>query len=123
MAYLYNIEKSRNTELQLTFYKQFEEFVEKHDLSIIEQMASIPLYSSRLKITDFVEKYEFFKLCQHVPGCIIECSVLADFGLMTFAHFCSIFEPYYYVVQLEAETKELLFLSLVDLCLLARSKS
>ena len=100
-----------------------EEFVEKHDLSLMDQIASIPLYASRLKITAFVKKYEFFKLCQHVPGCIFECGVPADFGLMTFAHICSIFEPYHYVIQLEAETKKLLFLSLADLCLLARSKS
>lgn len=91
-----NIEKTRNTEEQLSFYEELSEFVESADASVMKKIQAFPVFATRQNITTFVEKYEIFKLVKNVPGCIVECGVAAGSGLMTFAHLCSIFEPYHY---------------------------
>jgi hypothetical protein len=93
---LANIEKTRNTEDQLGFYEELNRFIESSGESGLEKMSSFAAYAPRQVVTSFVEKYELFKLIQNVPGSIVECGVAAGQGLMTFAHLCSIFEPYHY---------------------------
>ena len=44
-----------------------------------------------------MERYELYKKIINIPGSIIELGVAGGFGLMSFAHFCSIFEPTHYV--------------------------
>lgn len=92
-----NIEKTRNTETQLNYYAGLTELVENLPFSRFEQMRRFPVFSTRQDITYFLERYEIYKLVQNVPGNIIECGVAGGFGLMAFAHFASIFEPYHYV--------------------------
>ncbi len=95
--FMKNIEKTRNTEKQFEYYKQLNDFIEKTDYSIMKKVNTFPVFTTRQLITSFIEKYEIFKLCKNVPGSIVECGVAGGFGLMTFAHLCSIFEPYHYV--------------------------
>ncbi len=95
--FLDNIEKTRNTQQQLAYYQQLNDFLERTDLSQINKMKMFPVYASRQDITRLIEKYELYKRFKNVPGSIIECGVAGGFGLMSFAHFCSIFEPYHYV--------------------------
>lgn len=92
-----NIEKTRNTNQQIEYYNRLNDFIEDPAVSMIDKMTSFPLYTPRQIITSFVEKYEVYKLCKNIPGSIIECGVAGGKGLMTFAHLCSIFEPYHYV--------------------------
>jgi hypothetical protein len=92
-----NIEETRNTQAQLDFYAQLSELVEGLPFSRLEQMRRFPVFSTRQDITSFLERYEIFKLIHEVPGCILECGVAGGFGLMAFAHFASIFEPYHYL--------------------------
>jgi len=95
--FLKNIEKTRNTEEQLDYYKQLSKFVEESDLDQLEKVSNFPIFSTRQTITCFMEKYEIYKLIKNIPGSIVECGVAAGFGLMSFMHFSSIFEPYHYV--------------------------
>jgi hypothetical protein len=91
-----NIEVSRNTPQQFEFYAALNHFIETTKDSGLEKMQSFATYAPRQDITSFVEKYELFKLVRNVPGSIVECGVAGGQGLMTFAHLCSIFEPYHY---------------------------
>lgn len=92
-----NIEKTRNTDKQLEYYQKLNDFIKDKSVSMMDKMACFPLYTSRQTITSFIEKYEIYKLCIDIPGSIVECGVAGGKGLMTFAHLCSIFEPYHYV--------------------------
>lgn len=94
--YKRNISKTRNTEQQMGFYEALEQFLEQSGASQLDRMSTFPVYTPRQIITAFLEKYEVFKLAKDVPGCIVECGVAGGLGLMTFAHLCSIFEPYHY---------------------------
>lgn len=94
--FMENIEKSRNTEQQLSFYEQLNAFVNKDDISFIEKMTAFPVYATRQVITRFIERYEIYQLCKNVPGNFLECGVAGGRGLMSFAHLCSIYEPYHY---------------------------
>ncbi|TIH17056.1 class I SAM-dependent methyltransferase [Marinifilum sp. JC120] len=91
-----NIEKSRNTDEQLKFYDQLSNFIESPEPSTMKKVQNFPVFATRQNITTFIEKYEIYKLVKNIPGSIVECGVAAGSGLMTFAHLCSIFEPYHY---------------------------
>lgn len=95
--YLKNIEKTRNTAEQIDYYKDLNNFIESAQVSNIKKIQTFPVYATRQVVTSFLEKYELYKLAKNVPGSIVECGVAGGFGLMSFAHFCSIFEPYHYV--------------------------
>jgi hypothetical protein len=96
MQDLKNIETSRNTEQSLNFYRSLESFIETTAWTNLEKVSAFPVFTPRQTITSFVERYELYKLIQNVPGSIFECGVAGGFGLMSFAHLCSIFEPYHY---------------------------
>lgn len=94
--FIKNIEKTRNTSQQYDYYGQLAEFIEQVEMSQLNKISAFPVFTPRQLITYFIERYEMFKLCLDVPGSIIECGVGSGFGLMTFAHLASIFEPYHY---------------------------
>lgn len=91
-----NIEKTRNTEEQISFYSQLSEFIDSVECDGIKKINTFPVYATRQNITSFLERYELYKLCKNTPGSIVECGVAGGFGLMSFSHFASIFEPYHY---------------------------
>jgi len=94
--FLKNIEKTRNTSEMLRFYSDLNEFLKTIEWDEIDKVSNFPVLSYRQKITYFLERYELYKLVRTVPGSILECGVANGFGLMSFAHFCSIFEGYHY---------------------------
>lgn len=98
--HLKNIESSRNTADQLSFYDAFNEFLENSPLPLLDKMRAPSVYTTRQVITRFIERYELYKLVEEVPGNILECGVGSGYGLMSFAHLCTIFEPYHYVRRL-----------------------
>jgi len=95
--FLKNIERTRNTEQQLEFYKKLGNLVENAEASMLAKMKSFPVFTPRQIIQSFVEKYEIYRLCINIPGSIVDCGTGAGFNLMTFAHLSAIFEPYHYV--------------------------
>jgi hypothetical protein len=97
MLDLKNVEKTRNTKEHLNYYQEMNNVMENSGLSYQEIMWDFPVFASRQKITYFLERYELFKMVQNIPGDFIELGVAGGFGLMSFAHFCSIFEPTHYV--------------------------
>ncbi|MBD3422613.1 MAG: class I SAM-dependent methyltransferase [Chitinivibrionales bacterium] len=98
--FLQNIEKNRNSSDQINFYEKLNEFIEEVDSSTINKMKAFPVYATRQIITRFMDRYEVYKLSKNVPGSIIECGVGSGFGIMAFAHFASIMEPYHYVKKI-----------------------
>jgi len=92
-----NLEKTRNTAEQMTWYDDLERFAEDAPWSTIDKVNYFPSFSSRQSITRFIETYEFYNLIRDVPGSIIECGVAAGSFLMGMAHFCAIFEGIHYV--------------------------
>lgn len=97
MEFTKNIEKTRNTEEQLNFYDQFNRFLNESPIPLLDKMRSPSVYTTRQVVTRFIERYEIFNLVKTVPGNILECGVGSGYGLMTFAHLCSIFEATHYV--------------------------
>ena len=69
-------------------------------MPLLDKMRSFPVYTTRQVITRFLERYELYNIIRNVPGSIIECGVGSGQGIMSFAHLCSIFEPYHYVRRL-----------------------
>ena len=93
---LRNIEHSRNTPEQLQFYTDLQGFLSSVELADIEKLRNFPVFTWRQQIRNFLEKYELYKLIKNVPGSIVECGVADGFGLMSYAHFCSIFEVFHH---------------------------
>lgn len=94
--FIKNIEKTRNTTDMIEFYSNLEEFLKTLKWDEVRKISNFPVLSYRQSITSFLERYELFKLIKNTPGSIVECGVANGFGLMSFAHFCSIFEGYHY---------------------------
>jgi hypothetical protein len=94
---LNNIEAKRNTAEQLQYYDGLARFAESAGDTPLGKAQSFALYAPRQIITQFIERYEIYKLVRDKPGSILECGVGSGQGLMAFAHFCSVFEPYHYV--------------------------
>jgi len=95
-----NVEKSRNTPDMFKLYSDLEKFLKKITWTEVEKAANFPVLAQRQAITKFLERYELFKLIHEVPGSILECGVANGFGLMSFAHLCSVFEGYHYTRKL-----------------------
>jgi len=94
---LRNIEHGRNTPEMLQFFVNTEEFLNGVELNDIEKLRNFPVFTWRQQVRNFIEKYELYKLIKNVPGSIVECGVADGFGLMSYAHFCSIFEGYHHI--------------------------
>lgn len=94
------IEITRNTNENLSFYETMGNVMQNSGLTYNELIWDFPVFASRQKITCFIERYELYKKIINIPGSIIEIGVAGGFGLMSFAHFCSIFEPTHYVRKL-----------------------
>jgi len=97
---LRNIETSRNRPEQLEWYRRRDAFIDATPWSGLEKFDAFPVFVSRQHVTRFIERYELYRHVLEIPGSIVECGVGNGSGLMAFAHFCSIFEPYHYVRKL-----------------------
>ncbi len=89
-----NIEKTRNTKSQLDWYKRRDSFLNNVGVTNIANNFSV--FSTRQKITRFVETLRYWELIKNVPGNIIECGVAGGDFLFAMAHFSSIYEPHHY---------------------------
>lgn len=71
-----------------------EDYFETGVGTLTERLENFPKYVQQSVINRFLSRYEMFKLCVNVPGAVIECGVLHGGGLMAFAHFSAILEPW-----------------------------
>lgn len=83
--------------LHSSFQEQLEAFINNCPVDRKTQLLNFPKYTDRQHIAKFLAKYEIFKLIQDVPGDILECGVLNGGGLMSWANFSAILEPYNYM--------------------------
>ncbi|KXI27923.1 TylF/MycF/NovP-related O-methyltransferase [Paraglaciecola hydrolytica] len=91
-----NIEKTRNTESQLSWYERRSETIDSLMIKPHQIADTLPVFSTRQHMTRFIETYEYWNLVKDIPGNIIECGVAGGNFLMAMAHFSSIFEPHHY---------------------------
>jgi hypothetical protein len=82
--------------IQFEFFKELEQYFVDSDDTVIDKLANFPKYVTRQSLTNFLAKYEIYKKIKNVNGSIVECGVLFGGGLLSFAHFSSIFEPINY---------------------------
>jgi len=74
-----------------------EAFCEAFDTSrvpLAQRLQNFPRHVRRQDIARFLTKYEIFKLALPANGSVVECGVFAGGGLVSWAHFSSILEPY-----------------------------
>jgi hypothetical protein len=88
------LEKSDQTPKRLSYYEQLEQYFNESNKSVIERLIDFPKYVPNNAVARFIARYEVFKLCLDVHGCVVECGVLGGAGVMTFAQISSILEPY-----------------------------
>jgi len=81
---------------QFEFFKELEQYFVNSNDSVIDRLSNFPKYVTRQSLTNFLAKYEIYKKIKNLNGSIVECGVLFGGGLMSFAHFSSIFEPVNY---------------------------
>jgi len=62
--------------------------------SVLFDEDEFPLYVRRQALTRFLVRHELFKMVLPIHGSIIECGVNRGGGLMAWAHFSAIYEPY-----------------------------
>lgn len=86
---------SRNTADQADWYNDLSEFVARDDGDALLKARSFALYAPRQTVSDFLVRYELFRMIKDVPGAILEFGVFNGQGLMSWAHFSSIHEPYH----------------------------
>jgi Macrocin-O-methyltransferase (TylF) len=63
----------------------------------MDKLRSFTKYVPRQSLSLFLAKHELFKLAEPVHGHIIECGVFLGAGLMTWANFSAIYEPYNHI--------------------------
>lgn len=81
---------------EMDVIKDLSEAFERSELPLFERLHQFPRHVRRQDIARFLAKFEIFKLNLQVMGCVVECGVFAGGGLMSWAHFSSILEPYNY---------------------------
>ena len=70
------------------------EAFEKSRLPLGQKLQTFPRHVRRQDVARFLVKYEIFKQTLHVNGSVVEGGVFAGGGLMAWAHFSAILEPY-----------------------------
>lgn len=89
------IDATKNSAANIEYYQRLVDFFDRDDASTLLKLRSFGLYAPRQVITDFLTRYELFKLVADVPGSIFELGVFNGQGLLSYAHFSSILEPNY----------------------------
>jgi hypothetical protein len=87
------IDEKKNTEDHLDYYSALAEYFQADPSDTLMKIRSFCLYTPRQVISDFIVKYELFKMVLNIPGSIFEFGVFNGQGLFSFAHFSAILEP------------------------------
>jgi len=91
-----NKQKKSNTEQEIEYYKNLQEYFLSSIGSNLEKLANFAKYVPRQNLAIFLAKYEIFKKILNIHGSIVECGVLFGGGLMSFAQLSAILEPINY---------------------------
>jgi hypothetical protein len=75
-------------------FDQFAGAFKESRLPLGQRLANFPRHVRRQDVARFLAKYELFKLALPANGSVAECGVFAGGGLLGWAHFSAILEPY-----------------------------
>jgi hypothetical protein len=67
---------------------------ENSGVPVAQRLQTFPRHIRRQDIARFLVKHELFKLSLPANGSVVECGVFAGGGLLSWAHFSAIYEPY-----------------------------
>jgi hypothetical protein len=87
------IQIERNSAQNLHYYASLEAFIATENAGPLQLMRNFAVYTPRQFITDFLVRYELFKMVREVAGSILEFGVMNGQGLMSMAQFSAILEP------------------------------
>jgi Macrocin-O-methyltransferase (TylF) len=87
------LQLSRNTTENIAYYDDLTKFFREDGGDDLLRLRSFAMYSPRQVVSDFLARYELFRLIRDVHGSILEFGVFNGQGLMSFAHFSAIHEP------------------------------
>jgi hypothetical protein len=82
-----------NTTATMDYYEQLQKFFDEDTSQTLTKLRSYSLYAPRQVISDFLVKYELFKMILDVPGSVLEFGVFNGQGLFSFGHMSAILEP------------------------------
>jgi len=87
------IDGNKNSAANLDYYSQLTQFFDQDTASTLLKLRSFGVYAPRQVVTDFLVRYELFKMVVDIPGSIFELGVFNGQGLFSYAHFSTIIEP------------------------------
>ena len=87
------IDVTKNSAANVSYYENLGRAYERDDSPTLQKLRSFALYAPRQVVTDFLVRYELFKLIADVPGSIFEFGVFNGQGLLSYAQFSAIIEP------------------------------
>ena len=92
----YRLGFEKRTDDEISYAKNLSKKLNNSNFSNFEKAAGFPIFAPRQNIATFLYKHELFKKVLNIHGNIVECGVAYGAGLMSFAHFSSIYEPVNY---------------------------
>jgi hypothetical protein len=87
------IQVERNSEQNLAYFAALEAFMAADSAGPLQMMRNFAVYAPRQFVTDFLVRYELFKMIREVAGSVLEFGVMNGQGLMSMAQFSAILEP------------------------------
>ena len=87
------LQKERNCESNFEYYDELAKTLSSDTLDPLEMISNFAIYAPRQFLTDFLVRYELFKLIRDVSGSVLEFGVMGGQGLMSMAQFSAILEP------------------------------
>ena len=87
------IDPTKNSEQNIDYYESLCSLYESDPKTTLLKLRSFAVFAPRQVVTDFLVRYELFKMVLEIPGSILEFGVFNGQGLMSFAHFSAIMEP------------------------------
>lgn len=88
------LEPSRTTKEEIAARRDLLAYFDESVGSTVEKLQNFAKYVPTQDMRRFISRYEVFKQILNVHGSIVECGVLFGGGLMAWAQFSEIFEPY-----------------------------
>jgi hypothetical protein len=88
------LEPSRTTKQELASRQDLVTYFDESVGSTVEKLQNFAKYVPTQDMRRFISRYELYKQILTVHGSIVECGVLFGGGLMAWAQFSEIFEPY-----------------------------
>lgn len=86
--------RKKQTKQDFSSIKKYENYFTKSPLPLYNKIQNIAKYIRRQDLARLLVKNELFKLQKDINGSVIECGCHLGGGLMAFAQFSAIYEPY-----------------------------